>query len=312
VGWALLSGQNTNTITVIPSATSGTVTVKVSNNCGLSTQKTLAVSPSTGGVARPGVLVGPTGFCSSAEEKEYSITDVAGASAYEWSLPAGWEIISGQGTTKIKVKVPAGVGTISVKAKNGCGISEPSQLQVTATPPLTAQLLITDESSPCIGNQFSVPAAAGVTYKWSLVTTAPGWSITSGQGTNQVKVEAPANAHVAPAQIKVEASNGTCTTSSAVQDITPRYLAPVLNIPNVFSPNNDGQNDVWVLRNLQEFPNNDLVILNRWGSEVYRMKNYANNWNGSGLAEGTYFYVLRVRLCDNQEVTHKGYVTVMR
>jgi large repetitive protein len=64
--------------------------------------------------------------------------------------------------------------------------------------------------------------------------------------------------------------------------------------------------------NLQNFPDNDLVIINRWGSEVYRSKSYKNNWNGSDLSAGTYFYVLKVKGCDGSYQTHKGYVMILR
>ncbi|WP_048922255.1 T9SS C-terminal target domain-containing protein [Rufibacter radiotolerans] len=311
-GWTLVNGQNSSTITVIPSTSGGQITVKAQNSCGISSAKTLAVSASTGEVARPGVITGPTALCASNNELVYSVAAVTGASSYEWSLPAGWKLIRGQGTTSITVTAPEGTGTVSVKTLNGCSTSEASYLMVTVSPPLTTSLFITDESSACLGNQFSVPANPGVTFTWSILTNETGWAIASGQGTNKVTVTGPANASLTSAKISVTANNATCSVSSATQDINPKYLAPELNLPNVFSPNNDGKNDLWVVRNLLEFPENELVILNRWGSEVYRMKKYRNNWDGGGLAEGTYFYVLKVRLCDNQEVVHKGYVTLMR
>ncbi|GAB2528082.1 ice-binding family protein [Rufibacter soli] len=311
-GWTLVTGQNSSSITVIPTTAGGQITVKAQNSCGISAEKNLTVSTSTGQAVKPGIITGPAALCASTDELVYSITAVNGASAYEWTLPAGWKLISGQGSTSIKVTAAAGTGTISVKTVNGCSTSEPSTLTVTVSPPLAVNLQITDESSVCLGNQFSVPANPGVTFTWSIVTTEAGWSISSGQGTNKVTVKGPANATLSSAKISVTANNATCSVSSGVHDINPKYLSPELNVPNVFSPNNDGKNDLWVVRNLEEFPENELVILNRWGSEVYRMTKYRNNWDGGGLAEGTYFYVLKVRLCDTQEVIHKGYVTLMR
>ncbi len=311
-GWTLVSGQNSSSISVIPSSTGGTIRVKALNGCGVAVEKSLTVTSSAAGTLKPGVINGPIAFCASPEQRVYQVTTVTGAVSYEWSVPAGWQIISGQGTTSITVTAQPGAGVVSAKAVNGCGATAEASLSVTVATGLGVAPVIIDESSPCVGNQFSVPAAAGVSYKWSIVSDIPGWSITSGQGSNRVTVQGPANAPVASARISVEAHNGTCSNTSASLDIMPKYLAPELHVPNVFSPNNDGKNDTWEVANLLEYPENELVILNRWGSEVYRMKKYRNNWNGGGLAEGTYYYVLRVRLCEGQEVTRKGYITIMR
>ncbi|WP_240336967.1 ice-binding family protein [Rufibacter psychrotolerans] len=311
-GWTLVAGQGTTSITVIPSAASGTIKVQATSGCGVSAEKTLQVTPGTVSIVAPSVITGPTAFCETTEQQVYDIAEVAGAESYEWTVPAGWTILKGQGTASLAVVAKAGNGTVSVKATNACGNSAVTNLRVAVAPPLVKELVILDESSACVGNQFSVVSQPGVTYTWTIEAREQGWAITSGQGTNKVTVRAPANAPLASARILVVASNGNCSTASSSLDIAPQYLAPELNVPNVFSPNNDGKNDLWVVRNLLEYPDNDLVILNRWGSEVYRMKQYRNNWNGGGLAEGTYYYVLRVRLCDNQEMTYRGYVTVMR
>jgi len=84
-----------------------------------------------------------------------------------------------------------------------------------------------------------------------------------------------------------------------------------LEFKNVFSPNNDGINDTWVINNLEYYPENELVILNRWGNEVYSQKSYTNNWDGTQLSEGTYFYVLNVQMC-NETKKFTGYITVVR
>ncbi len=84
-----------------------------------------------------------------------------------------------------------------------------------------------------------------------------------------------------------------------------------LDIPNAFSPNGDGKNDKWILKNLELYPENELVIINRWGNEVYSVNGYLNDWDGSNLNEGTYFYVLKVNMCYDM-TTLKGYITVLR
>jgi gliding motility-associated-like protein len=84
-----------------------------------------------------------------------------------------------------------------------------------------------------------------------------------------------------------------------------------LVVNNAFSPNSDGINDYWVIRNIELYPDNEVIVLNRWGNEIYTMKNYDNTWDGSKLSEGTYFYILKVDLC-GEPATLNGYVTIIR
>ena len=86
-----------------------------------------------------------------------------------------------------------------------------------------------------------------------------------------------------------------------------------LFIPNLFTPNGDGTNEIFEIRGLNLFSQNDLVIVNRWGNEVYKSSNYQNNWTGEGLNEGTYYYLLRVKEnASSPWQVFKGYITLIR
>ncbi len=75
-----------------------------------------------------------------------------------------------------------------------------------------------------------------------------------------------------------------------------------LFIPEGFSPNNDQINDVFVIRGIENYPNNHIQIYDRWGILVYEMNAYANQWDGkttkantfhsNELPLSTYFYLL--------------------
>jgi gliding motility-associated-like protein len=80
---------------------------------------------------------------------------------------------------------------------------------------------------------------------------------------------------------------------------------------NVFTPNEDGINDRWTVKNIELYPDNELVIINRWGNEVYTTKGYNNEWNGSQLNEGTYFYVLKANMC-GEERKYSGFITIIK
>jgi hypothetical protein len=116
------------------------------------------------------------------------------------------------------------------------------------------------------------------------------------------------------------------------------YIEPVqLNIPNVFTPNGDGKNEVFKItvnsgegtanfgggyKSFEEldpnakpmntyFESSDLIVLNRWGEKVFESRNYQNDWDGGNLADGTYFYILRC-YGYHKEYTYKGSVMIFR
>jgi gliding motility-associated-like protein len=69
-------------------------------------------------------------------------------------------------------------------------------------------------------------------------------------------------------------------------------------IPNAITPNGDGANDFWVIRELETFPNNEVVIINRWGDVVFSASPYQNDFdgtfNGKELPSGTYYYIIKL------------------
>lgn len=76
-------------------------------------------------------------------------------------------------------------------------------------------------------------------------------------------------------------------------------------VPQGFSPDGDGINDVYTIDGIEKFPNNHLRIFNRWGGMVFEEVGYKNTWkgtaetgigigNGETLPTGTYFYVLEL------------------
>ena len=80
---------------------------------------------------KPGSISGNTTLCPVATGETYSIDPVPGANNYTWTVPTGWSITAGQGSTEITVSTGTTGGTISVVAVNDCGISDnPSTLSV--------------------------------------------------------------------------------------------------------------------------------------------------------------------------------------
>jgi gliding motility-associated-like protein/uncharacterized repeat protein (TIGR01451 family) len=104
----------------------------------------------------------------------------------------------------------------------------------------------------------------------------------------------------------------TIKVSVREKQIPVQPVDSTIVIYNGFSPNDDGQNDVFLIKNIEFFPNSTLTIYNRWGNSVFSTKAYQNNWKGTfdekALPDGTYFYVLEVK----GQKTRSGYVELRR
>ena len=109
-----------------------------------------------------------------------------------------------------------------------------------------------------------------------------------------------------------------CDTGEVRILINPKPVDSVvvtLDIPNAITPNGDGKNDILQIDGLDQYPNNELVIFNRWGDILYKSKPYMNDWqgvnqNGGELPEGTYYYVLRLNVNDGK--VFSGNMTILR
>ncbi|RFZ86011.1 hypothetical protein DYU05_01180 [Mucilaginibacter terrenus] len=99
------------------------------------------------------------------------------------------------------------------------------------------------------------------------------------------------------------------TINIRVQTPDPSGL---IKVPNIITPNGDGKNDVFEVKGISSFPGSRLLIFNRWGNEVYKSEDYSNNWDASGLAEGTYYYLLELKTGAAKPTAYKGWLYINR
>lgn len=208
-GW---SGASTsNTISATAGASGGTISVTATNNCGTSTAQTAAVTVNTV-PSMPGGITGATEACP-ASSQTYSVSPVAGAVSYIWTLPSGW---SGSSTTNSITATAGSTGTISVAAVNSCGNSPAQTASVTVTPVPSQPAAISGSLAACANATeiYSVSPVTGATsYTWTLPS---GWVGTST--TNSIS----ATVGTAGGTISVTASNvcGTSSTQTALVSVT--------------------------------------------------------------------------------------------
>ncbi|MBC9914622.1 Ig-like domain-containing protein [Chitinophaga varians] len=152
------------------------------------------------------------------------------------------------------------------------------------------------------GDIVTLTATGGVMYTWE---PASGTSGDLHQPTLTVRPHVDATYQV---------TGTNAAGCSAVATISIRVADDYkLDATNLLTPNGDGKNDRWVVRNLDSYPDNEVKIFDRTGRLIYQRRNYSNDWdgtlNGHPLAEGTYYYVLTV---NGTSRVWKGFITIIR
>lgn len=160
----------------------------------------------------------------------------------------------------------------------------------------------TSQFTRCDGIEFNPISEMNTGFKWDF----------GDKSTSERRNVRHHYADTGTYKVVLAASNEGCTSTS-VQEIAWQPTADDLPpIPNVFSPNGDGMNDVFDLSNLQEYcALQELFIYNRWGKRIWH-ESLAKPWdgtiNGNPAPEGVYFYVAK----GSAVSTQKGSITLIR
>jgi hypothetical protein len=217
-GATIASGTNTSSITVNFGTSGGNVTVKETNSggcVGTTQTKTVAI-----GTVTTSAITGSSSVCPNATGITYSVTSTAGSS-YNWGVPAGATIASGQGTASILVNfgTTAGNVTVTETGSGGCvgaAQSKPVAINAVSTSAITGSVSVCSNATAVT---YSVTSTAGSTYNWGVPTGA---TIASGQGTSSITV----NFGTTAGNVTVtETNSGGCigtaqTKSVAVNSVT--------------------------------------------------------------------------------------------
>ena len=121
-GWTITAGQSSNSITVTSASNSGNVCVTAASGCASSSPSCKGLTVLTS-ISAPGSISGNTSVCSGSTNLNYTISSVSSATSYTWTVPSGWTITSGQGSTSLYATAGTAGGNICVTASNSCSSS---------------------------------------------------------------------------------------------------------------------------------------------------------------------------------------------
>jgi len=306
----LKSATNTATLTA-PTGTVGTFVYTITNIADAYSNQAQNVATTV--TVRPlpvATLTGTTAVCNFSTAPLITFTGSAGTAPYTFTYT-----INGGGTRTLTTTANATTATVSAPT-NATGTftyalvsvadTYASQLQTgTATVTVNALPVVAISSNKGLsvskGDAVVLTATGGTQYSWT------GAEIIGGQATAAVTIRPKQSGTY---KVTVTNASGCISEQSITIAVIEDYK---LEASTVVTPNGDGYNDKFIIKNIDYYPNNTLKIFDKTGRILYTKHTYANDWdgtlNGSPLSEGTYYYIIDL---GTGAGTFKGFINIIR
>jgi len=264
--------------------------------CPAASTQSVVVTPS------PVAQAGPDGAVCGLSYPLEALLDVAPGT---WSGAPGVSFTNDQSpNATATVPVPGTYAFVWTVGDAGC--SDTDTVLVTFQDPTLPVLVDAGQDQELdVTNttQLNGSVAPGAEVTWSLIQG--GGNILSPSDTGSWVTDLAMGTNI----LMLTASIGDCAQATDTVMITVNDVF----IPQGFSPDGDGVNDVFEITGIRAFPGNRLAVFNRWGQPVLDRTDYQNDWNGHGmngepLPNDTYFYVLNL----TPDRAYNGFVIIKR
>ena len=217
------------------------------------------------------------------------------------------DLIPGESSPEFETPTLSRSKTYYVSAINGSCESPRTAIEAIIQTPLEANA--GEDTTISLGEQTQLQASGGDSYKWS-----------PSEGLSDPNIPNPLAEPDKTTTYTLEATdlNGCSATDEVVITVRPKEEPPVdpipdpkedpgAFIPNAFSPNHDGINDVWEIINIENFPECTVEVFDRWGVQVFKSTAYKEAWDGSyqnqKVPAGSYTYFIQL---DNEQPPISG------
>ena len=155
-----------------------------------------------------------------------------------------------------------------------------------------------DTILPCFEEDFMLSAfISNGNYLWQDNSTGASYTITE-EGTYWVEV------------------SNSCGSVRDTVIIGMEKCPITLEMPNVFTPNGDGKNDLFIPIIMEGIQDANITIYNRWGQELYNSSDITIGWNGNcgggDCTDGTYYWIVNYTDVKNNTGTLKGFTSLLK
>ncbi|HEX6846256.1 MAG TPA: gliding motility-associated C-terminal domain-containing protein, partial [Chitinophagaceae bacterium] len=248
--------------------------------------------------------------CNNASATFNVQNPVAGAT-YNWYSAATGGTLLGTGTSVTVNNVTGFVNVYLESIVNGCPSDTRDRATAAILPALTAPVAIVDS----VGVNF-------IRFRWNAITNATGYQVSTNNGATWTTPSSGSTGltHTvsgltlgASVTLQVRALGGCQPAVSA--PVTGQTRTDEVFIPNSFTPNGDGRNDVLrvysnVIRSLK------FVVFNQWGEKIFESSDPNMAWDGifkgKPQPSGVYIYVAEIIINTGERIDRKGAINLVR
>ena len=195
----------------------------------------------------------------------------------------------------------AGIYTITYTAPGPCGVTDSTTVRVFSSPTIVAT--VTDDECDFGRGAIDITLAGGtapITYTWSNgATTEDQTGLKEGSYTLSV----------------VDANGCRDSRTVTITNLTSDTCDYNIFVPNIFSPNGDGENDVLQVEG-SGIETLEFIIYNRWGNLIFQSNSQADGWDGTYKGQpanpDVFVYYVKGTFVDGKSFNQKGTVALIR
>jgi gliding motility-associated-like protein len=197
-------------------------------------------------------------------------------------------------------------GDYTAIAVNGVGCADTASLTVNVRP-FAVTLSATPE--PVLsGNSVTLTTSANFAYQ--VIAWLPDPAFTDQTALSQTII-----VHDTATLFSVVAQSSQGCLDTAVYVVKVNANTGDFFIPNAFTPNNDGKNDVWKVYG-SSIRDVEMKVFSQWGQVVFSSKDPQGSWDGyyggKPAPVGPYVYIVKVVFTDGKSITRKGTISLIR
>ena len=231
--------------------------------------------------------------CNGDKDGKIQVEVTGGVEPYSYSIDG----LARPSTNNVFSNMTAGYYTVRVVDNNGCVAAKPTLL----SQPDVLQVETLVENPFCRGSRTG-----------SIEMKVTGGTEPYMYYWNNSKSDVSIMQNMYAGEYVVGVVDGNECKSEEITITLTDVDVPCLRIPNVFTPNGDGVNDIWEIVNIDMFPEAEVYVFNRWGQLLFTSKGYTEPWDGSYrghfVPAGTYMYIIDLF---NDDDPYEGTVTII-
>ena len=276
--------NTSDTASTISVSSAGTYTVSSSNNC-FTVNESLIL---TNGVLPVAIITGDTILC----QNEITTLTISGGDVFVWS----------DGGTSNTHSFSTSAQGYAI-ATNGCG-SDTAYYQVadhSVTASFSSNYFYGMETPASVN--FNNTSINGLTFNWTF-----------GNGTTSAGIN-PTSIYTETGEYEVVLTASNIYCSDSYETTLLFESTNTVYVPNVFTPNNDGTNDFFMIKG-ENITALECKIFNRWGEEINSWEGLDGYWDGTynneRVPDGTYFYISKVSWNNLETQTLTGHITLLK